>query len=363
MCPMDEDWEEQEQAQGPSEGDEAGSESSGGSSVVPELDEDILRMPAPSISQHFKPLLAGRSYAHYSPVPPGITTLPASHAEAPATECVLGIDEAGRGPVLGPMVYSAFYLPTADQDDLLRSPRHRFDDSKVLSPAVRAWLFEKIYTEGHRLWEKCGWATNLLSARDISAKMLAPGGPNLNEQAMQATVELIRHIVEDLGVNVGEVFIDTIGNPATYQRKLNVIFPALKITVAKKADSLYPCVSAASVCAKVTRDDALSVFESMRPDNGVAAAEDSWGSGYPSDPKCARWLRNDIHPVFGWGHECRFSWGTAKELLEDGKHAIEVEWPEDAQTKHARLCYGIGGKKKPSGALEEWYGERVRKPI
>ena len=102
-----------------------------------------------------------------------------------------------------------------------------------------------------------------MSARDISAGMLQPHGTyNLNAQAMDATIDLIKQVLAK-GVNVTEVYIDTIGSPATYQKKLERIFPTVKITVAKKADSLYPCVSAASVCAKVTRDAALDVCYEM----------------------------------------------------------------------------------------------------
>ncbi|KAL4954170.1 ribonuclease H-like domain-containing protein [Aspergillus filifer] len=310
----------------------------------------------PSIDKSL--LLAGESYAHFSPAPPD---LPQNTDSTAITEdyLVLGVDEAGRGPVLGPMVYSAFYLPSKLHHSLL-AKEYSFDDSKVLTAGVRANLMRILCTEGSPLFKSCGWATKLLSARDISSGMMRPaaGAYNLNAQAMDATIELIRGVVEERKMNVREVYIDTVGNPASYQKKLEMVFPSLRITVAKKADSLYPCVSAASVAAKVTRDVALEVCYEVFKERGGGG--DGWGSGYPSDSKCVGWLRSSMDPVFGWGNECRFSWGTAKEMLEL-KGGDKVDWPvdeDDGQLLDFLLSSGITSKG-PDGELREWFGKKT----
>jgi ribonuclease H2 subunit A len=317
---------------------------------------DISTFLPPSID---KPrLLAGESYAHFSPAPPAISTQ--TIATNPEHDyLILGIDEAGRGPVLGPMVYSAFYLPSSLHHSLL-SEEYSFNDSKVLTAGVRANLMRILCTQGSPLHESCGWATKLLSARDISSGMMRPaaGVYNLNAQAMDATIELIRGVVEERKLNVREVYIDTIGNPASYQKKLEMVFPSLRITVAKKADSLYPCVSAASVVAKVTRDVALDVcYEVLKENGGVG---DGWGSGYPSDSKCVGWMRTNMDPVFGWGNECRFSWGTAKEMLEV-KGGEKVDWPaEEDNTQLMGFLLTAGSTSRgPDQELREWFGKKT----
>ncbi|KUI60617.1 Ribonuclease H2 subunit A [Cytospora mali] len=326
--------------------------------------DTALETPAPDVfippSVHPTPLLAGDSYTHFSP--------------------------AGRGPVLGPMVYGVFYLPLELSDPLLRGAHH-FDDSKVLTPAVRSDLMEKLCTpvpapaednknnnnynnyknEPDKLHSHCGWATTALSARDISANMLKPSAAyNLNMQAMDATIALIQGVLAR-GVNVRDIYVDTIGQPAAYQKKLERVFPSVRITVAKKADSLYPCVSAASVCAKVTRDAALEVLHSrhvLRVDGqGEREKEESagmaWGSGYPSDPRCVSWMKGNMHPVFGWGPECRFSWGTAKDMIEGKGSGVKVEWPVEEDGDTARLTdffSANGEQEKDADELGTWFG-------
>jgi ribonuclease H2 subunit A len=339
-----------------------------------QLEEDVaLETPAsevfvaPSVNPEL--LFTGASYTHFSVVPPLLrpTLNPDSEdsdASNPGPPCALGVDEAGRGPVLGPMVYGLFYLPLPLSDPLLRTTHH-FDDSKVLTPTVRSNLMEKLCTPDTDLYAQCGWAVEVMSARDIGANMMKPAGTyNLNAQAMDATIALIQGVYKR-GVNVKEIYIDTIGNPATYQKKLERVFPTAKITVAKKADSLYPCVSAASVCAKVTRDAALEVLYEgyvKRPEGedqniemggllqAKASEENSWGSGYPSDVRCTSWLKRNMDPVFGWGSECRFSWGTAKDMLDLKGAAAKVDWPVEEDDID---------KEKSTDELVSWFGKPV----
>lgn len=262
------------------------------------------------------------------------------------------------------MVYGLLYLPIDLQQSLL-AETHHFDDSKALKAEFRSSLMQKLCTTSTDLHSSCGWATRLLSARDISAHMLAPSQYNLNAQAMDATIELIKEVMAK-GVNVKEIYIDTIGNPEVYQKKLLRIWPHVRITVAKKADSLYPVVSAASVCAKVTRDAALDVcYEPYQITEANAnsqdvdkSAKDAWGSGYPSDPRTQAWMKQSMDPVFGWGNETRFSWAPARELLERKNTDVKIDWPVDSDDGDMRMtdffARGEGGDE-----LVDWFGKRV----
>ncbi|RMZ75119.1 hypothetical protein DV737_g5446, partial [Chaetothyriales sp. CBS 132003] len=350
----------------------------------------------PSVDGHRAALLGGHSYTHHSPIPrlvtpnaspnappnatPNATPNAADSSPSTGTPCVLGVDEAGRGPVLGPMIYGVFYLPIELHHSLLAAT-HRFDDSKVLTPAVRAGLVQTVCTEGTDLHDSCGWAIRSLSARDIGAGMLKKGASyNLNAQAMDATISLIREVV-DRGVNVSEVYVDTIGSPSVYQKRLERVFPTIKITVEKKADSLYPCVSAASVMAKVTRDVSCELLEEEWRKSAVAeqerekchqsavAEQDAagWGSGYPSDARCVAWLKQSAHPLFGWGNECRFSWATVKDMLEaNAGPGLRADWPsaeEEADTPTLARFFDPSAPKAEADELRTWFGAPVGQDV
>ncbi|CAM9698099.1 unnamed protein product [Choristocarpus tenellus] len=156
---------------------------------------------------------------------------------------ILGIDEAGRGPVLGPMVYSAAFWADSDNEEVSAMG---FDDSKALSGARRDDLFERI-----KKTPQVGWVLRLLSAKELSAKMCRKTPYSLNAISHDAAIEMIR-LAQSENVKIAKVFVDTVGDPSSYQNKLEREFgSSIKFTVAKKADSLYKTVSAASIIAKV----------------------------------------------------------------------------------------------------------------
>ncbi|KAJ1796560.1 hypothetical protein LPJ59_003673 [Coemansia sp. RSA 2399] len=233
---------------------------------------------------------------------------------------VLGVDEAGRGPVLGPMVYAACYCKESYYDELSTLG---FADSKQLTEAQRLRLFVRLQEEPH-INDHAGWAVRSISPYDISVSMLRRAKYNLNAMAHDATILLLTQVIRQRNVHVARVFVDTVGPPATYQRKLEQLFPDIKFTVAKKADSLFPIVSAASVCAKVIRDAHLTHWCFKEP---AVLVDRAFGSGYPGDPNTVKWLRASVDPVFGFPDIIRFSWSTCVKLLDD--LAVPVVWPDD----------------------------------
>lgn len=256
------------------------------------------------------------TYTYGSDIPTGIKE---------GDSIVIGIDEAGRGPLIGPMVYSLAYCGSKFAKEVL--PTCEFADSKVLNDSKRRELM-KVVCDGP-LQGDIGFRITALSALDISSEMLRPSGHviNLNEQAHSSTAALIRAVVDqmkEIGVKVESVYVDTVGPPVSYRSKLRAQFTIEEvgeIYVEKKADSLYPIVSAASVIAKVTRDIVCESYGEV------------WGSGYPSDPNTVRWVRENMNKFWGWNEQIRYSWGTARTALEKNE-GIEMDWEHELVKKH-----------------------------
>lgn len=203
-------------------------------------------------------------------------------------------------------------------------------DSKQLTEEKRDAIFDELNTKEYAR-DSIGWAVEVISPSVISSCMLRRSKHSLNEVSMDSAIGLINQAVA-LGVNIAEVYVDTVGPPEKYQAKLSLIFPNFKITVAKKADSTYPIVSAASICAKVSRDHALKVWQFKE---GLQLTQKSFGSGYPGDPVTKSFLQDNIDPVFGFPRLVRFSWSTAENILLSKAAKMEFK-DEEEVTKASR---------------------------
>ncbi|KAJ3815543.1 ribonuclease H2 subunit A [Lentinula lateritia] len=295
-------------------------------------EEEETRTHVPSTPGPSTPLRD--SYTYHSPTPTG---------EGPY---ILGVDEAGRGPVLGPLVYGVAYCPVSYRNQL---EELGFADSKTLTPEIRSNLLETLQSDPDNL----GWSVRVISPQAISSGMLRRPATNLNRQSQDATVMLIKDVL-DKGIRLSEVYVDALGTTSTYQAYLSSQFPGIAFTVESKADFKYKIVGAASVAAKVTRDACLEdwTFE----ESGYKSPDVTLGSGYPSDPKTQHWLKASLDPTFGFPKVARFSWTTVKLLLEKQGHT--VQWIDEGQESLIKAFESAKGLDKDRCGLTRELGIR-----
>ncbi|MEL6344994.1 MAG: ribonuclease HII [Myxococcota bacterium] len=200
---------------------------------------------------------------------------------------ILGLDEAGRGCVLGPLVVGAFCCLKADLDALTRTGA---TDSKALSAKRRRAIRQTLPDHGQgRLIE--------ISPAQIDAR-------NINELEEEAFLDHILHFRPD------RVIIDAPVHPRGIPRVKKRLAAALakqglspELVIEPKADANHVPVGAASIFAKVQRDARIEALGPV-------------GSGYPSDPKTRKWIqgfmqRNEPLP------DCvRKRWGTIEALRQ-----------------------------------------------
>ncbi len=175
------------------------------------------------------------------------------------------------------MVYGITYCPESRAEELKKIG---CADSKTLTEDQREKLFDKLDS----MKDFVGWAVEIISPNSICNSMFKRVKYSLNEVSHDSAIGLIRKALE-LKANITSVFVDTVGPPEKYQAKLSALFPGIKITVSKKADSLFPVVSAASICAKVARDKALTNWKFKEKSFQEIKTEKNaliWGSGYPA---------------------------------------------------------------------------------
>ncbi|KFM28390.1 Ribonuclease H2 subunit A [Auxenochlorella protothecoides] len=244
--------------------------------------------------------------------------------------CMLGIDEAGRGPVLGPMVYAAAFCPCST--DLTSKA---FADSKTLTEARREALLAQLQAD-----PGIGFRAESLSAAFISGRMLARDRHSLNELANDSTARLIAGVVA-AGVNLTHAYIDTVGDADKHRSRLLAQFPAIHFTVCPKADSLYPIVSAASIVAKVTRDRQLSAYTCPE---GPSSRDREYGCGAFADSKTLTEARREAllaqlqaDPGIGFRAESLSAAFISGRMLARDRHSLN----ELANDSTARLIAGV----------------------
>lgn len=227
-------------------------------------------------------------------------------------EWELGVDEAGRGPVLGPMVYGVCFWPLKLKQRLAKVG---FNDSKKLDAGQRDNLFEKIKKMDKTAM---GYYVDVLDPEFLSNKMLMKSKYSLNKVSFDSAIGLIEKVLKS-GINVVHCYLDTVGGAAAYQTLLlnhfQSSYPQVKFTVAEKADATYPVVSAASICAKVTRDTILENWKFREKNSEKFTRE--FGGGYPGNADTVKWLKDNFDPVFGYPDIVRFSWKTCSTIINE----------------------------------------------
>ena len=206
--------------------------------------------------------------------PPNVSIC-SSFLEVPSLTCAvseyhIGVDEAGRGPSIGPMVVCALSIPKSDRDYLLELG---VDDSKRLSKKRR----ESIYDDLISNLQLRGWGLGLEICNPSSIdKWMADG--TLNSLEVQLFAKSIN--IAGTPSSVSSIFLDACDvNSERFGRNVSTALGRrwgnCKIQSEHKMDSKDPVVGAASIIAKVSRDEEIRILSEKI---GVEL-----GSGYPSD--------------------------------------------------------------------------------
>ena len=206
---------------------------------------------------------------------------------------IAGVDEAGRGSVIGPLVLAGVSL---EKNDLPKLRNLGVKDSKLLSSQRRERLaiqIRDVALNCHVLF---------LSPTDIdivvNSKRRLHKLNRLEAQAMARVITILKPNV--VYVDAADVLADRFGEHI----KENLSFE-LKVVSEHKADLTYPIVSAASIIAKVERDNVISQLQKKHG---------NLGCGYPSDLKTMKFLEDWIKKFGSYPDFVRKSWKTAKRV-------------------------------------------------
>lgn len=207
----------------------------------------------------------------------------------------IGIDDAGRGPVIGPMVFAGILC---DEEQKAKLKLLKVRDSKLLSPKRREFLAREI--------KKIVTASIVLKIQASEIDSLLLQRINLNKIEAMKIAEIINILSKN--ITFAEIIIDCPSNNIkswqTILEKYIKNKEKLKLRCEHKADAHHLIVSAASILAKVTRD---SEVEKIKTKLKV-----DFGSGYPSDPICIKFLKTPQAKELAKQGLVRKSWQTWK---------------------------------------------------
>ena len=200
---------------------------------------------------------------------------------------ICGVDEAGKGSVLGPMVIAAVGIVSEDALDGLG-----VKDSKLLPQKERERLYSLIR-------KRCRITTVKLDAQEIDSVRTRM---TLNSAVARAHARVISRLSPSCA------YVDACDvNAFRYAEMVkNNLELECEIVSEHHADEKFPVVSAASIVAKVTRDRAILV---------LAKKYGEIGSGYPSDPVTLRYLTGYIEEHRHPPPIARRSWKTVIAIL------------------------------------------------
>jgi ribonuclease HII len=203
---------------------------------------------------------------------------------------VLGIDEAGRGAWVGPLVVGAVAIGSGDLAALHATGAR---DSKLLSPAAR-----------ERIYERIGAVASTRSVAIAPAEIdrhVARGG--LNDLEASVFGRLARELSADV------TYVDACDVDARrFGRKVaSIAGRGTRVVSAHRADRENPLVGAASIVAKVERDRAIAKL-SEELGGGL-------GSGYPSDRTTVEFVRRRVRPADPRPPWLRASWSTTERVI------------------------------------------------
>lgn len=208
---------------------------------------------------------------------------------------ICGTDEAGRGPIVGPLVVAGVLVK--NDSDLIHL---KVRDSKKITPARRVLLAKTIKSmvDNYEILS--------ISASDIDDLRKTM---TLNEIEVFAFSKIISKLRPDICyVDAADVNEKRFGKDITSNLSF---YP--KIISKHKADEIYPVVSAASILAKTTRDEIVSSIEKQLQKKLPLPL----GSGYPADPVTITFLKEWIQNYGTLPPHCRHSWKTAQRLLRE----------------------------------------------